>query len=711
MKDAINTHSEVVSNSFNLDNIEIYKTLFTNNSNAIFILDANLNIYKVNKAFTMLTGYKEDITLKELMADDHIQSAQSHIERVLKGEIQIFETIATSRDSQKIHMNMTLIPIPKNMEIIGVFAVAVDVTEVKQQQRELLKMEESLHLAQTHTDKQLKENEKQFRNIYNNLEVGIWSYDPNKHKILFCSNGMEKISGYSAKSFEENADLWFSLIHPDDDLRFEKYKEVLLGGKYVQGQYRIIHSSGETRWVMKQSLPVFDAHQNLIRVDGIISDITDQKKAEEQINHLANHDYLTNLLNRMVFDKYLTDHLKNCKKNIKKFAILYLDIDRFKKINDTLGHNVGDELIKQISSRLKDVVTDGRLFRMGGDEFAMILPSIEEDHYPLKIAEKINNMLKPSFDIKGYELYITMSIGISIYPESGDDQEGLLKSATAALARAKQMGENNIQVCTCITCNKSSYYLEKEMRKSLGSKQFEVYYQPRVCAQTGMLLSAEALIRWNHPEWGMVSPIEFIPLAEESELIHEIDQLVITTVCQQLKKWQQDNLTVVPISVNISAKSFYRNDLVSNLTSIFQKANVNAGLLELEITESSFLDNVDKVTEVLDELRQFGIKIALDDFGTGYSSLTHLKALNIDTIKIDRSFIQNITTSKQEETITSCIIQLAHGLNMDVVAEGVETTAQLELLQQKGCNQIQGFLYSKPIPEKEFRSILRDKKV
>lgn len=562
-------------------------------------------------------------------------------------------------------------------------------------------------------ERKLEESQAQVLNVYNNLEAGIWSFNPITKKFLFFSKGMEKISGYSYEMFEKKNNLWHSIIHPEDYQEFQRQQKSMINGEKTHSMYRIIHSDGDIRWVMNRSIPVVDADQNPIRIDGVITDITEQKKAEEKIKYIATHDQLTNLSNRVAFDKSLKKLLHKCKNNNEQLAILYLNIDLFKQINDTLGHAIGDELIKQISSRLLKVSIQERLFRMGGDEFSLILPGVSNDDTPIKVAKAITRALEPIFMVKGYELHITTSIGISISPISGDDEQTLLKSATTALSRAKQLGRNTIQIHNKLM-NVEAYKrfeLERDMRKALINNEFEVYFQPRVCSQTMQLVSAEALIRWIHPNWGLVNPGEFIPLAEETGFIHEIGDFVLYQVCRKLKEWQLQNIEVKPISVNVSAKSFLKNDLVSKIRTIISNEGINADLIELEITESSFLHNMDQVMAIISELKQLGVKVALDDFGTGFSSLTHLRNLNIDTIKIDRSFIQNITELQQDETITSCIIQLGQGLNMTVVAEGVETVEQLTLLQQKGCNQIQGFLFSKPVPANEFKFLLKKQKL
>ena len=695
--------------SLTLENHKIYNSLFKSNPNPVIILERNKKVHKVNEALWQLTGYNEiEFSIDKWIDNEYLERTNLYIDLALSGDKQVFHTVATAKFKKHISIRMTLIPIEVEMQIVGLFVVVEDITDMQLQQIELKRIEQNL------TESQLVGN------------IGSWDYDVIEDEA-YWSNQMYVIFGLEETyNFIPTYETFLNFIHNDDKNKFiETISAVLNFGTSFTIEFRIIRKDGTERILKQIANAILDENGKTVRLIGTCHDITELrnierklketeqrfKKAEEKIKHIENHDYLTNLSNRVVFDKSLKLHFNDCKANSQKMAILYLDIDRFKNINDTLGHSVGDELIKQISNRLIDLLADTRLFRIGGDEFAIILKNIEDHQYPLKIAKNINEVLKGAFVINGYELHITTSIGISIYPLSGKDEESLLKGATAALARAKKLGKNNIQVHTNLPSDETykSYYLETEMRKAIKNNQFEVFYQPRICTETETVLSAEALIRWNHHEWGIVSPNDFIPLAEESGFITEIDKFVITTVCKQLKEWQCNQLTVIPVSVNISAKSFFKNDLVSNILATFQEFNINTELLELEITETSFLHNMDKVSTVLSELKQQGIKVALDDFGTGYSSLTHLKALKIDTIKIDRSFIRNITNSKQDETICSCVIQLAHGLNINVVAEGVETREQFEWLHDNKCNEIQGYLFSKPVRATEFARFLKKK--
>lgn len=555
----------------------------------------------------------------------------------------------------------------------------------------------------------LIEAEQRYRNIHENLEVGIWSFDVVKNTNILTSSGVEFVTGYTKEEFLNKR--WESIIHPEDLPIYKDFQLKLRSGETIHHTYRIISKYGEIRWVQDQTIPVLNSTGNLIRLDGIVTDITDLKKSKEKITHLAYHDYLTDLPNKRMFNEKMEDCIKNSKINKKPFVVMYLDLDRFKNINDTLGHSVGDKLLQKFADRVNKVFNKGtNLFaRLSGDEFGIILWGYENSEYPLTLAKQTIDCLKKPFQVDEYELYITTSIGISMYPINGETKENLLRNADAALSRAKEMGKNNYQIYSTLL-NISSYKkfeLERDLRKAIDGKEFLLYFQPRVDAASGKIVNAEALIRWQHPEWGLISPNEFIPLAEENGLILEIGDWVFSEVCNYLASWKQKNLPIVPISINVSAQRFLKSDLTSYVLRILRDKKVDPAFIEFEITETTLIHHEEVVNAAVEQLKEIGIRIALDDFGTGYSSLTYLKQYPIDTIKIDKSFISNISVSIKDEMIVKSIIFLAKGLDMRVVAEGVETKEQLLFLRQLECDEIQGYLFSKPIPEKEFQEMMK----
>nr|WP_242061748.1 EAL domain-containing protein [Cytobacillus firmus] len=554
-------------------------------------------------------------------------------------------------------------------------------------------------------EEKLYENERKIGQIYENLDVGIYSADLLKKKVLHFSRGVEGIFGYTAEEFITDFELWNNVIHPDDVQVVEEERAKLLNGNSIRYQYRIVHKSGELRWVNHHSIPHLNDRGELIRVDGFVTDITEQKWLEKRMRRMAFYDHLTDLPNRRYFDQKLQSLIEVDAQ--KGFAVLFFDLERLKQINDTFGHSAGDELLKRVSQRIKDRVNYFSA-RISGDQFAVIMESIQEGEDPARLADSINPIFSEAFHINSFELKISPSIGISLYPDNGSTADELVRNTESSLYHAKQKGNTRFQVYHPSMDIESYklFTLEQDMRKALQDDEFFLEYQPRVDTKTRRLVSAEALLRWNHPEWGRVSPLEFIPVAEETGLIVDIGEYVIRKVCRQIRSWKESGLPIVPISVNISPLSFLKSCLVSTIKAALDENHLDASLLEIELTESSLINYSENVIAVLKELGEMGVKIALDDFGTGYSSITQLKKYKFDILKIDKTFIQAMDKNAEDAIITANLIQLAHGLNMKVVAEGVETFEQFYSLRKNECDQLQGYLFSKPIPPSIFEQKL-----
>ena len=470
----------------------------------------------------------------------------------------------------------------------------------------------------------------------------------------------------------------------------------------------------ETRFVIRDSNSVL----------AIVRDITDRKNSEAKIFNLAYFDELTELPNRQLFGQSLERTIKTAKRDSQKFAILFVDLDRFKRINDTLGHSVGDELLKDVARRLDsctratdsvsrfDVGQGGgiQLARLGGDEFVINLYGIESEETVSAIATRIISVLTPPFTCEGHQFVVTPSIGIALYPEDGVTAEELLMNADSAMYRAKFAGRNNFKFYSETMRTKSMHRLdlENEIRKALENEQFELHYQPKADAKTWTLVGAEALLRWDHPERGPIGPQEFIPIAEETGLIVPIGQWVLREACKQVKVWSQFPFGDIPVSVNISSHQFQSDSLIDDVLGACLDAGIDPHSLELEITESVLLQDVDNTLEALKRLKRAGIALSVDDFGTGYSSLSYLKRFPIDTLKIDRSFVKELHIDLDDAAICAAILAMAQQLGLNVVAEGVETKEQLEFLRLHGCNQIQGYLCSKPLSAEQFAVLLRE---
>lgn len=437
--------------------------------------------------------------------------------------------------------------------------------------------------------------------------------------------------------------------------------------------------------------------------DSLASYTKQLKDKNEEIKYLAYYDALTQLPNRNGLHELFNAKIEEARRNNKKLATLFFDLDRFKSVNDLFGHTIGDQLLTEVAKRLKgNFIVEHIVTRFGGDEFIIVLFDTDTSQ-TVQAVEKIIEILGQPFTLSGNEMYITPSIGVSMYPEDGADIESLIKNADIALYRAKEKGRNTYEFFTSdmnIVALKRAQ-LEKDLRHALQRGELELYYQPQVSLKNGKVIGMEALLRWNHPELGSISPDEFIPLAEESNLIIPIGEWVIKEACLQNKKWQQTVMPNMRVSVNLSAIQFHQQILVKVIEKILQEVDLEPQFLEIEITESIAMYNADYVISKLKKLKQLGVKISIDDFGTGYSSLSYLKQFTIDTLKIDRSFINDLDNSG----IISTIIAMAKYLNLNVIAEGVETVEQIHFLKKKLCDEVQGYYFSKPLPAREIEEI------
>lgn len=439
-------------------------------------------------------------------------------------------------------------------------------------------------------------------------------------------------------------------------------------------------------------------------------DVTEHRKAQALIQHQAFHDSLTNLPNRNAYDRQLSRAIAEARQTNKMLAVMFLDLDRFKIINDTLGHAVGDLLLKGVVKRLKNCLREGDLIsRWGGDEFTLLLSEINCREDATAIADRILQALKPSFCLEGNHLHVTSSIGIAFFPDDGEDADTLLKNADAALYRVKERGRNGYQHYT-LAFNSQAYQLlglENDLHIALENREFILYYQPIIEVATGQIVKMEALLRWQHPKLGLVSPASFIPIAEANGSIVAIGEWVLETACAQHKAWQQMGLSHVAIAVNLSARQFHNSNLAATVERILERTDLDPYWLELEITETTTMQNTDTAKKILDELDRMGVFLAMDDFGTGYSSLSYLKEFPFDSIKIDRSFIKDLTIDSKNLAIVKAITALGKGLNLQIVAEGVESEQLKNLLETLQCDYMQGHFFYPPLDATEATNLIR----
>jgi diguanylate cyclase (GGDEF)-like protein len=483
--------------------------------------------------------------------------------------------------------------------------------------------------------------------------------------------------------------------------------EALRGGAfdYIMKPFDFQHVEAAVRRALE--------HHSLLaakrRHENHLEELVRQRTAE--LNHLAYHDVLTDLPNRILFEDRLTQALILAERNRQTLGVLFLSLDRFKKIHDTLGRAIGDRLLQKVAERLRSSAHRGEtVARFEGDEFALLLTQIGgiEGEAVVEVIFQINESLKLPFVVDGHELFITASVGITLYPDDGTDAPTLLKNADAALYRAREQGGDNYQFYTADMNAKAMkrLTLENSLRRALERNEFEVYYQPVLDTNTRKIVGMEALLRWHHPELGLVQPAEFIPLAEDTGMIVPIGEWVLRTACAQSKSWQEAGFAPLALAVNLSARQFQQQNLSEVVVLILQETGLNPHDLEMELTESSIMQNAESAVRTLGELKALGIKIAIDDFGTGYSSLGYLKRLPIDTLKIDRSFVRDVTADPDDAALVMAIITLAHNLRLKVVAEGVESEEQLSFLHLLRCDEWQGYLFSKPVPVEAFEELL-----
>ncbi len=439
----------------------------------------------------------------------------------------------------------------------------------------------------------------------------------------------------------------------------------------------------------------------------IFNDITEYKKSREQIDFLANFDKLTGLPNRVLLSDRLTIAITNAERQRKKVGILFIDLDRFKNVNDSLGHSVGDQLLTETAQRLIATARpEDTVSRLGGDEFVVLVPNLKNETTLADLAIQVCNVLQQAYNLEGISLHVTSSVGVAVYPDDGDTTNTLIRNADAAMYLAKEKGRNNYQFYTPLLNSRTldRLKLESDLRLALEEGGFELHYQPQVLAKGGQLWGAEALVRWRHSERGLISPIDFIPLAEESGLIIPLGNWVFAEAARQVTAWRKHRFPDLIVSVNISAVQFCKSDFVETIKKIMKQEGAAAHSLELEVTESILMHDMESSINTLNELQAIGFRIAIDDFGTGFSSLNYLRRLPVNVLKIDQSFVREMAVERASLAIVESIISLAHSLGKETIAEGVETKVELDLLTERNCHLIQGYYFSKPLPSQMFEA-------
>jgi diguanylate cyclase (GGDEF)-like protein/PAS domain S-box-containing protein len=551
----------------------------------------------------------------------------------------------------------------------------------------------------------LHEAERRFRSLFENAVEGIFQSTPDKG-YLAVNPALARIYGYDSpqQMIDTVRDIQEQL-YVDPLRRAEFLRRMTEEDGVINFESQVYHRCGNVLWISENARSVRGSGNEILFFEGTVVDITERKAYEAKIRHQATHDALTGLPNRNLLRDRLEQALLNAKRNGEMIAVAFIDLDQFKFINDSLGHQVGDDLLKVVGTRLRSCMrASDTVARQGGDEFVIVLGSHKEGEAVDDTMRRLIDVVSQPWMATDLELRVTCSVGVAVYPTDGDTVETLLRHADSAMYRAKEMGRNNFQY---FSADMNLYATERlamlnSLRYALINDEFVLHYQPKVNLATGRVIGTEALIRWQNPGRGLVPPGKFIPLAEDSGQIIDIGAWVLRTACQQNVAWQNAGFPELAISVNLSPRQLMRDDIVDVVADVLVSTGMAAHLLELEITETVVMRDVDKSLDQLMRLKNLGVLISIDDFGTGYSSLNYLKRFPVDILKIDRSFVNDIATDQDDAAIVKAIISLAHILNLDVVAEGVETAEQRHFLMQNGCDVGQGYHFSRPLPAEDF---------
>ncbi|MBU9723705.1 MULTISPECIES: EAL and GGDEF domain-containing protein [Bacillaceae] len=688
-----------------------YKELLENFTEAIYVINLEGLFIDCNNGFSSLVGPREkylNTDFLNIVHPEDLDIAKRGFLETLEGKILNEEHLRIFSHDGKVKSIITSkVPLHnKSGELIGVLGIAKDLTKEIDLYNEIQQ--------QYSRYKKLLKNSSSVSCIVS--ETG---------EVLYRSPSIKMVLGYQP---EQIPSPFFELVHPDEIDFIKNHFNHLLANPNdrVELDVRLLHKNGSWRTVHATCNNLLDDPD----IQGITinyHDVTEMRQAQQKIHHMAYHDHLTGLPNRRFFEEKLEKVLieakarKDGKTKVEDkvqtdvplnhhFGILFIDIDRFQFINETLGYVVGDKILVELAQIIASIVTkDEFVARMGSDEFMILTTNRESRTHAKRLATNILQRLESPIIVDHYELYVTGSIGITTYPGSGEDHTVLLKNSDLAMTTAKQKKENSYKFFNPAMEKTSTdfFALQNDLRKAIQNDEFELYYQPKVSPQSGEVIGAEALIRWNHPTRGIVPPGEFIPLAEDVGLIVPIGKWVFQTVCKQIKAWENKGFTPFIVSLNFSALQMLQKGLVSTISRILKENQVEGKWIEIEITESLILDHDSDVIKKLDRLSSLGLQIAIDDFGTGYSSLSYLRKFKFNTIKLDKSFINDIHISPENQAIIEFIIQMSNQLNMKVVAEGVEVEEQHEILKTLNCDALQGYLFSKPKPVHEFEKLLK----
>ncbi len=669
-----------------------------------------------NSSFFEISALQRGIALEEIFTAKNAELALLTFEKAFStGTMQTFEYEISSEQFGTGYREVRVMP----LDAEEAMSIVRDTTERKSAEKNLLRTHELLQAQHEEllagneeltvlyeklavANETLRESEERYRLALAGSKDAIFDWDIRKN-ITRWSGQWSEVLGLPQNDAGEYMQFWENRIHPDDKQIRDSALEAHLAGKtpFYSAEFRVLDKNGEYIWILSRGKALFDENGNAIRIAGSYTDITEQRWREQEIQHMAFHDSLTGLPNRSMLTEQLNGELLKARTGESAGAILFLDIDNFKMVNDSFGHENGDDLLRRVSRRFQEVVGEKHIVaRLGGDEFIVLLVGVTDMERIGEYAQNLLNIFSEPIDVCCQKVFLAVSIGISRYPADGLDEGNLLRDADIALHEVKQGGKNGWKFFDQSMQNKvlNKMEMEQDLRNAVHNQEFFAVYQPIVETVSKRVVGYEVLARWKSPKRGDVLPNEFIPVAEENGLIIPIGNWVMHKACEFGQRLRAQGKPG-SVSVNISARQLAREDFVATVSHILAQTGLPPGDLELEITESVLIESFAMNIEKLLKLRKIGVKVSLDDFGTGYSSLTYLKALPISRLKIDKSFIEDIDRNKTDAAILGTIIQLAHEIGLDVVGEGVETEAQYRILCRHNCDIIQGYLISRPISE------------